>query len=385
MVRIAADRMRLPAVAAGLVLVLGCLPPPELPPPIDVADGVQAEYLVNGSATVSALAAAADGRVFYTEKETGQIRVIRQGVLLPEPVAAVPVNAAGDRGLLGIALHPRFRDNGRIYVFYARSDTGLTTDDPQALLDYRVVYFELPDGADTAAGGEVFVASVPAGTSTRRIGGRLLFLPDRTLLAALGDQTVGPEAQVPDSPLGKLLRYNDNGTLPDDNPTAGSAVYARGLREPRGLALDPESGAAFVLEQCAGGVFELDRVQAGANYGWPVVSGRADTPVERTFAEQAEGYLDPLFDTGAERVQLAGLGFNPGTKYGPAERLRLHYGDSVTKRILSLALSADRASVTETATFAAGFRDPISDVAFTPSGTLYVACGGAVLRLRPLP
>ena len=173
-------------VAAGVLSLTGCLPSPgQTSTPIAVADGLQAEFVVNDAQHPAGLAFAADGRVFYTEKETGRIRVIVDGTLLEQPFASVPVNYAGDRGLLGIALHPNFNLKPRVYVFYTRSDTGAVTDDAQAVVDNRVVYFEA-DG-NVSSNGEIFVASLPAGSQTVRVGGRLAFSPDGTLFVGLGD------------------------------------------------------------------------------------------------------------------------------------------------------------------------------------------------------
>jgi glucose/arabinose dehydrogenase len=363
------------------VTLAGCLPASdELPPPIDVAQGLRAEYLVAEALHPSALATAADGRVFYTEKDTGAIRVIKDGTLLEQPLATVPVNSAGQRGLLGVALHPRFEDNGRVYVFYTRSDTGLSTSDPQAVIDHRVVYFQVQ--GDVSGTGEIFVLSLPAGTSTERIGGRIAFAPDRTLWVALGDCLDAEAAQGGDFPYGKILRYNDDGTIPETNPTAGSPIYAVGLREPRGLAFDPQTDAGFVTERSAGGLHEVNRILRGKNYGWPQVVGWADTAAEQEFAAQNGDYADPI--TESTRA-LIGASFNPSTKYGPDARLQLFYGVSDAGRVLRLELSAERTAAVATKLFAAGLPTPVTDVAFTPAGTLYVACENAVFRIVPVP
>ncbi len=373
------------ALAGAASLNLGgCIPTADpLPPPFSVADGLIAEYVMFGEPRPTALAATDDGRVFYTEKNTGRIRVIQNGQLLAGPFAEVPVNFAGDRGLLGIALHPRFVDNGRVYVFYTRSNTGLTTDDPNAVLDNRVVYFESQEDATTASGGEVFVASFPTGANATRIGGRLAFMPDRTLLVALGDLTSADLAQNDDALFGKVLRINDDGTVPADNPNPTSAIYARGFRNPRGLAIDPESGRAFLTEATGQNAYELDVLYANGNYGWPDVSGFAETEVELEFAAQTPSYIEPFIDTGILPVQLIGATFNEGTKYGPSERFKLFYGDETAARVLNVPLNSDRSAASGTGeTFAGNLGGPVVDVLFVPWGTLYVARVDAILRIE---
>ncbi len=364
-------------LVAGVGLVPGCLPADTLPPPIDVAEGWRAEYVAAGGAVVSALAPTDDGRVFYAEKDTGRIRVVKDGRLLDAPFATVPVNYAGDRGLLGLALHPRFADNGRLYAFYTRSDTGQATRDPQAVVDHRIVYFRA-DG-DLAAGGEIFVASIPAGAA-RRIGGRIAFADDRSLWVALGDGEDPDAAQDPTSRYGKVLRYYEDGSVPGDNPFENSPVYALGLRDPRGLAFDPDTGAAFILERGRGGEHEINRIVRGGNYGWPAVVGVADTADELLFVAATPEYVDPFAVT--DRPVVGGA-FNPSTKYGTATWNQLFYGIADAGRVFRLELSTARTAAVRTRTFATGLPTPITDVTFTPSGTLYIAGGGAVLRVVP--
>ena len=222
------------------LLVAGCLTFPGQTPTLVVAADLRAEYVVRDALFPAALAFAPDGRVFYTEKNTGRIRVIAADVLQPEPFAEVPVNSAGDRGLLGIALHPQFATNHRVYVFYTLSDTGMTTNAPQAVVDNRVVYFEA-DG-NRADGSEIFVAALPAGTTTTNVGGRIAFGPGGELFVALGDLGNESAAQDVAALNGKILRYGDDGSIPADNPNADSPVYAVGVRDVRALSRDPISG-----------------------------------------------------------------------------------------------------------------------------------------------
>lgn len=379
-------RLVLLAVAlVGLLISIGCLTfPGDLPAPISVGDRLLAEYVVNGVHHPTALAFAADGRVFYTEKNTGRVRVIVDGRLAAGPFTTVPVNYAGKRGLLGIALHPEFATNHRVYVFYTRSDTGTATNDPQAVIDNRVVYFTA--SGNVASGGEMFVASLPATSGTNRVGGRIVFTGDSKLLVAIGDLTAAASAQSETVLVGKVLRYNDDGSIPDNNPTAGSPVYARGLRCPRGLCLDPTDGALFVIDHHDNGRDEVNRVLAGMDYGWPNVVGRADTATEQEYAASHPDYVDPLIDTGPINGGLVGGSFNPSSRYGPTTLLHYFYGRSGTRNVISAELTTDRSALAQDVRqFAGVFPGTITDVVFTPAGTLYIACENAIFRLRPYP
>ena len=300
----------------------------------------------------------------------------------PSPFATVPVNYAKRRGLLGIALHPDFEDTPRVYVFYTRSDTGQATDDSQAVIDNRVVYFEA--NGNVAAGGEVFITSLPADAGTGRVGGRITFAADGKLLVSIGDITDPTGAASTRLLVGKILRYNDDGTIPADNPMADSPVYVRGLRDPRGLCIDPTDAAPFVLDRNENGRNEeINRVQAGQDGGWPDVVGKASSTAEQTYAAANADYVDPLLDTGSLNVGLIGGSFNPSTRYGPDTELRFFYGEANTRRVRSAELNAARTAFTANELFAHYLPGVITDVAFTPAGTLYVACEDAILRIVP--
>lgn len=369
---------------AGCALVMdcGCLPFPG-DAPLPVANGLRAEYIVSGAAQPSALAFAEDGRVFYTEKNTGRIRVVVNGTLQAEPVATVPVNNAGDRGLLGIALHPDFDTNGRVYAFYTRSDTGTVTSDPQATVDNRVVYFETAD--NVATGGEVFVASLPAGPGTTRVSGRLAFTADGHLFVAVGDMNDLEGVSDRYVLRGKILRYNDDGSIPDDNPIPGAAFYARGLRDIRGLCIDPVDGAALVIDRHGGAHDEINRIQAGGNYGWPSVAGYADTDAEFAYAADEADYVDPVYESDVFSPGLAGGAVNPSSRYSDNTRLHYFCGEADRHRIVAVELDQSRTRAVGTAAFAADLPGEITDVAFTPAGTLYVACDNAIFRIVPTP
>lgn len=379
---LSSERMTAAAIAALLGWLGGCLPSAEtLPAPIPAGEGLDAQFVVQNANRPAALAFAPDGRLFYTERASGLIRVVSDTTLRSEPFASVPVNSAGDRGLNGIALHPDFARNGRVYVFYSRADIGVSTSSAGSIIDHRIVYFEAL--GDVASGGEVFVASLPLGPATTRLGGRIAFARDGTLLVGFGDQTDTGSPQTPGVLGGKILRYNDDGSIPADNPNPASPVFATGVADVRGLTVDPLTGLLFIVDRTDGANEEVHRVNSGANLGWPAVAGVADTTAELDFTAANAGVVDPLLDTRGERLLIVGGGFNPSTRYGVATQNHFFYGETTRNQVTHAAIDGDRAAIGTREKFAGGFPGPITDVAFSPAGTLYIACENAILRLAP--
>lgn len=368
-------------LAAVGALAPGCISSSSLPPPVKVNARTSAQYVAKDIGRPGAIAAADDGRVFFTEKDTGVVRIIVDGELRAEPFAQVPVNNAGERGLLGIALHPDFARNARVYVFYTRSDTGDVSSDPQAVIDNRVVYFVA--SGEVAAGGEIFVASLPAGGTTSRLSGRLAFDTERRLYVALGDLGEDAAPQADDALGGKVLRYSEDGSIPADNPSAGSAVFARGLRDVTAFVLEPNTNVIFAADDNSGGNDEINRIARGGNYGWPSVAGAANTAAEQEFVAATPSYVDPILSTDTQNPDVSGLAFNPSAKYGAESQDQLFYAERSSGRIQRVRLAGDRIAVEGREVFAENLPVTVRDLVFTPGGTLYVAGDGAVLRLVP--
>lgn len=370
--------VRFACVILSVVAAGGCTLPPTTFP---VSADNEAEPTAVAANFAFALAPTDDGRVFYTEKNGGRLRVIRAGVLLDVPVAQVAVNRAGDGGLLGVALHPGFSGDGRVYVFYSLSDTSANTADPIAIIDHRVVYFDVVD--NQAVGEEVFVASFPVGDATSRISGRITFGGDGKLYVALGDQGNPDAAQDLASALGKVHRLNEDGSIPADNPFPGSSVYALGIRDARGITFDPVTGRLLLIDRNQAGNEEINDVAAGENLGWPAVVGVADSDEELAFVAQTPSYGDPLYLRGNE-AGITGLAFNPSTRYGLAARGQLFFGEDAAARVTVARLDAAHTGVLSTAAFTGSVPGGITDLAFTPAGTLYVATQTTVYRVAPI-
>lgn len=219
------------------------------------------------------LAFAPDGRLFVTLKG-GSIRVIGDGQLLAGEFARLTVDEDGERGLLGIAFHPDFEVNGWVYVHYLTTDGGTS--------HARIARFTA-DG-DVAAGNAEVLVVFPADQNIFHNGGEIHFGPDGKLYVAIGDDVTPEHSQNLGNVFGKLLRFNDDGSVPTDNPFYGSttglarAIWALGLRNPFTFAFQPGTGRIFVNDVGGFRWEEVNEVFRGANYGWPDFEGPTNDP-----------------------------------------------------------------------------------------------------------
>src|SRR5438105_12090176 len=216
---------------------------------------------------------APDGRMIFTERP-GRVRVYENGRLRPEPLFVVPdVEPRGESGLMSIALHPQFVSNHLLYLSYAYNSNGQQV---------RVVrYRETPNGF---VDRKVIIETIPA--AQFHAGCRLRFGPDGKLYITTGDATQRELAQQLNSLAGKILRLNDDGNVPSDNPFVGQAnarpeIWSYGHRNPQGIDWQPDTNLLFETEHGPsgfdgpGGGDELNIVERGKNYGWPVIHHRA--------------------------------------------------------------------------------------------------------------
>lgn len=368
-------------MALGLVslLVYGCPPSPGDPDGPSGA-GLRMEMLVDGAAFPTAIDVAADGRIFYTEKETGHIRVVTaEGQLLAQPFATVPVVSNAERGLLGIALHPEFESNGYVYIYYTRSSTNQTTRDSAAAQDNRVVRFTA--SGNVAAGQETPILILPVRPGPNHNAGHLTFGPDGKLYITIGDLTDSSNAQSADALAGKIHRINDDGSIPADNPFGpNNPAYALGLRNSFDLAFDPFSGVLFATENGTFNHDEVNRIVAGGNYGWPEVQGIS---AGTGFEPDVGTLVDPLVDYDEGSVVPTGLDVAPDDTFGAAAEGSLLVALYRTGEILQYTLNAARDAVAGQTTFASGFGGGITDIHFGPDGLLYVVTSQQIYRVSP--
>ena len=200
--------------------------------------------------------AVSDNRIFVTEKD-GYIRVIENNILLESPLATFRTVNVFDGGLLGITVHPNFSNNHLLYVFLTYEENGnlwnkilQITEEENKLKDVKIILDKIPGSSFTN-------------------GGFLKFGPDKKLYVGTG--TVSDESHLPqdiNSLSGKILRLNDDGTIPSDNPFTNSYVYSLGHRHPQGMTWD-DNGNLFVAEFGPEKNDEINLIKAGKNYGWP--------------------------------------------------------------------------------------------------------------------
>jgi glucose/arabinose dehydrogenase len=226
------------------------------------------EAWVTGLARSTAFAQAPDGRLFVTQQD-GALRVVKNGVLLATPFVQLAVDSRGERGLIGVTLHPQFATNGWVYVHYTV---------PGSPAHNRVSRFVA--AGDVAASGETVIVDLPSlSGAANHNGGALHFGVDGKLYVAVGDNADGAKAQNLSDPFGKVLRFNDDGTIPADNPYFGTqtglarAIWASGLRNPFTFAVQPGTGRIHINDVGLDTWEEINVGSAGANYGWPQSEG----------------------------------------------------------------------------------------------------------------
>lgn len=273
-----------------------------------------------------------DGSILITERP-GSVRIIdNQGNLLPIPVATISkVKHAGEGGLLGIAIHPDFENNKYVYFYYTYSSTGNNTLN-------RVVRFKFEESKLTNE--QVIIDAIPGAVNHN--GGRIKFGPDKFLYITTGDAQNPSLAQDKNSLAGKILRVTDEGKAAPGNPF-GNLVYSYGHRNPQGLAFDSQ-GRLWATEHGPQALDELNLIEKGVNYGWPVIQGN----------EKREGMISPVLQSGADTTWApSGAAFLDGSiffgglrgealfKYNIANKSLKKYFSAEFGRIRAVVLGPD--------------------------------------------
>lgn len=296
-----------------------------------------------------------DGRMIFTER-AGRVRVYERGKLQPEPLFTVPdVEPTGESGLMSVALHPQFASNHLLYLSYAYKGDGQCV---------RVVrYRETPNGLSERT---IIIENIPA--AQFHAGCRLRFGPDDKLYITTGDATERGLAQQLDSLAGKTLRLNDDGSVPSDNPFVGQEkarpeIWSYGHRNAQGLDWQPGTNLMFQTEHGPsgfdgpGGGDEVNIVEKGKNYGWPVIHHRETRP----------GMEAPLLEY-TPACAPASAAFYRGTAF-PQFRGNLFFGCLRGTRIVRVELDGRRVVTQEN--LLAGKYGRIREVAEGPDGYLY--------------
>lgn len=270
-------------------------------------EGFKQTRFVGNLSSPTAMEFAPDGRLFVAEKE-GKLRVIEDGRLLDAPFVDLTdrVDMIGERGLLGIAFDPEFENNGYVYVYFTQKGTG------EIPPRNRVARFTA-DGNRAAQDSEMTIFELTKLREINHNGGAIHFGKDGKLYVAVGDNRRGEAAQSLNSLLGKMLRINADGSIPQDNPfldqTSGKegAIWARGLRNPFTFAVQPGTGRIFINDVGAQTWEEINAGRSGANYGWPRYEGPNNGP----------GIKPPLFAYRHGQTETTGQAITGGAFYNP--------------------------------------------------------------------
>ena len=333
----------------------------------------EAQFGSNVGTSPTAMAFAPDGRLFVC-LQGGQLRVIKNGALLPNPFITLPVSSSGERGLLGIAFDPNFAANQFVYLYYTTSTSPIHN---------RVSRFTA--NGDVAAAGSEFVLTDldNLSSATNHNGGGMHFGPDGKLYVAVGENANSANAQTLTNRLGKILRMNSDGSIPTDNPFYNTAtganrmIWALGLRNPFTFGFQPGTGRLFINDVGQSTWEEINDGIAGSNYGWPTCEG-ACSPANANFR-------DPLFQYGHGNGPTVGCAivgaafYNPPVNQFPASYIGKYFFADLCSGWIRLFDPA-----TNTASgFASGVSTPV-DLQVGPDGCLYYLAqgnGGQVFRV----
>jgi len=351
---------------------------PRSPTPPPVMAAVRVETVARGLEYPWALAFLPDGRMLVTER-LGRLRIVERDGRVSEPLAGVPeVQAHGQGGLLDVAVDPRFADNRLVYLSYAEPGADGTAGTAVArgrlgegrLNDIRVIYRQQPK----VRGGAHF-------------GSRLVFARDGTLFVTQGDRFAYSDgAQDLSVGIGKIVRINKDGSVPRDNPFVGRAgarpeIWSYGHRNVQSAALHPRNGQLWTVEHGARGGDELNRPEAGKNYGWPVITYGVDYSgakigegTAKPGMEQPVYYWDPV-------IAPSGMTFYTGDAF-PDWKGSLFIGSLQPGVLVRLTLKDGRVAREER--YLGDLRERIRDVRQGPDGLLYLLTDsgdGRILRV----
>ena len=339
----------------------------------------------------------ADARTLLVTERNGRLRIIRDGVLLPEPAwtSPTPPGEGGD-SLHFVAIHPKFAQNQLVYVSYPKRDGERVT---LAVARGRL------SGAKLTDIQEIFVAD--AWETGGNLAGRVFFTPDGSLYVTVGDRdrlcctgtednSLRMKAQSLDNHVGKTLKLRDDGTVPPDNPFVGRAgakpeIFTYGHRNGYGLAVNPETGELWQAEIGPMGGDEVNILLPGHNYGWPLVStGRNYTGTLVSDQPWARPGMDNPRIHWVPSISPSSIIFYTGDKF-PKWKNNLFVGSLTQRQLIRIAFHQP-SQAEQREGLLIPLEQRIRDVVQGPDGFLYVAtekairgnaADGAVLRIEP--
>lgn len=338
---------------------------------IEAAPSGQARFtvqtVVRGLTVPWSIVFTPDGRMLITERP-GRVRVVENGKLRPQPLATIPdVESTGESGLMGLTLHPQYEQNRLLYLSYAYEG------DRVRVVRYRDTGNDLVDR-------KVIIENIPA--AKFHAGCRIKFGPDNKLYITTGDATNRDLAQRMNSLAGKTLRLNDDGTVPEDNPfvkdaSARPEIWAIGFRNAQGLDWQPGTNLMFQTEHGPsgfdgpGGGDEVNIVEVGKNYGWPIIH----------HTQQKPGLESPLLEYTPAVAPASGM-FYRGNLF-PQFTGNFFFGCLRGQAIVRVVLNGRRVASQER--LLEGRYGRIRDIAEGPDGAIYFSTSNQDGRGRPHP
>jgi glucose/arabinose dehydrogenase len=328
-----------------------------------------------------------DGRLLVAER-IGRLRVVEKGEVRSEAIGGLPpVVVKQEAGLMSVVAHPDFAHNGWLYLSF--SDPGPNNTAMTKIIRARLRDWQLEEHET--------IFSVPHESYQNTyvlFGGRLVFDGDY-LFFSVGvrglEEKVTHDAQELTRANGKIHRVFHDGKIPPDNPFVGTpgavgSIWAYGVRNPQGLARDPRDGALWETEHGPRGGDELNRIERGRNYGWPLATRGMNydgTPI--TEKKDAPGLVSPVVDW-TPSIAVSQIEFYTGDKF-PKWKHQLFVGSLVTQKLQRLVIDAGRVTHTEEVFKGLG---RVRDIKTGPDGLIYVALEaigkpGRIIRLVPTP
>jgi aldose sugar dehydrogenase len=384
---------------AALAAVLVCF---TLPLPAEVIHAKSGDVSVESLAKLDnpfGMAFLPDGRLLITEKP-GTLRIFADGKL-SEPIAGVPsVAYKGQGGMLDVEIDPDFPKNNLVYLSYTEAAEQQPPDakdpgDPRFATYLDTTDVTLKGGVvararlneDKLEDLKVIWRQVPKTIGRGHYSCRMTFSPDGKLFIASGERQRFDPAQDLESNLGKIVRINSDGSIPDDNPFVKQPgalrdVWTLGNRNPLGIAFDPATKKLWVNEMGPKGGDELNLIEPGKNYGWPVVSegvhyGDQPIPKHSTRAE-----FTPPVKEWTPVISPSGMIFYTGDRF-PAWKGSALIGGLSSKAVIRVKIEGDRATEEERLEMGKRIRDVIQ----AADGTVLLLTDGAgaeLLRLTPV-
>lgn len=370
------------------VLLLNPLPSPhsaiEQPPELrgkDLPHGFTVQLWAEGLQRSTAMAFAPDGTLYVAEQWTGEIRLVRNGIVLEEPrikiaqteeLQGTDPDRAGERGLVGMTLHPQFAENGLIFAYATLGNS------PTGGVGSNTIFRVRMDG-DTVVDIFKVLELLEASLGVSHNGGAMAFGPDGALYLGIGDGAASPDAdnpaQNPDDPRGKILRI----TLDDEGNVTDWEVYAMGFRNVFGLAFHPLTTELLASDNGPVGNDELNIVRQGQNYGWPLVLGKAADP---NFQDPAIVWNPSIVPTGMTFYQGGRLPFLAN------DLLMCQFNPNWTLHWIRITLRGQAGFDKELAA-----NTCVTAVTIGPDGLVYMtdynlggaSVGGRIHRIAPIP